>query len=244
MENRSIRILLVEDDEDDRGDLFFLCIPVHYLLKLRKKREYTFFVAMKKKHSAIVIPLLTVLLALFLGSCTSVIKREYREEAVRDVSIPALMQSPDTYIGKIFILGGIIVETRVTEEGTSIEAISVPVNRYGSLLDIEPTSNRFIATYPRGYGILDPLIYKKSREITIAGEFHGTQAGRIGDMDYVYPVFEIKDLYLWRERDYYYLYEPLDPWYSPYPYWWYDPWWNRHYSPYYYPYYDRHRHRR
>ncbi|MEW6601792.1 MAG: Slp family lipoprotein, partial [Nitrospirota bacterium] len=64
---------------------------------------------------------------------------------------------------------------------------------------------------------------------TLAGEFIDMRKGKIGEMDYVYPLFEIKEIYLWeelKERDYYYYYLP-----PPYPYWYYgrqpyDPrWW-------------------
>ncbi|MCK5427505.1 MAG: Slp family lipoprotein, partial [Thermodesulfovibrionia bacterium] len=55
------------------------------------------------------------------------------------------------------------------------------------------------------------------------GVFRGTRLGKIDEMDYSYPFFEIEELYLWEEmRDYYRRY-PYPP--SYYPYWRYSPWW-------------------
>jgi hypothetical protein len=55
-------------------------------------------------------------------------------------------------------------------------------------------------------------------------------------MEYVYPVFEIRQVYLWDEaRDYYYYYPPYYyPYYNHYPYS-YDRWGRPYPSPYWPP---------
>ncbi len=79
-------------------------------------------------------------------------------------------------------------------------------------------------------------MFKKGREITLAGEFVDIRKGKIDEMEYAYPVFDIKQIYLWQEEKYYiyppyYYYYPYgpylyDPWYRPYPnpYWPMYPW--------------------
>jgi outer membrane lipoprotein len=76
---------------------------------------------------------------------------------------------------------------------------------------------------------LDPLIFRTGREITMAGVLTGTQKVMMGGVDYTYPVFEAKEIQLRPEERY-----PVwrDPFYYPYPYYWYDPYWNR---PFLYP---------
>lgn len=85
---------------------------------------------------------------------------------------------------------------------------------------------------------MDPLIYKKGKTITIAGEFIGAQRGKLDEMDYTYPLLEIKDVYLWAERNasYYWPYPYSYPfWYYPYSYQWYGPWWGPYpLNPYWY----------
>jgi starvation-inducible outer membrane lipoprotein len=60
--------------------------------------------------------------------------------------------------------------------------------------------------------------------------------GKIDDMGYAFPFFEIKDIYLWQEiKDVRVVPYPY-PWY-PYSYWPYYDWpyyrWNPHYGPRY-----------
>jgi outer membrane lipoprotein len=165
--------------------------------------------------------LILLLGVLILSACTPVLNREFMHEGLRDVPLSQVREHPDAYQGKLFVLGGIIVDTKVTDKGSQIEALALPVNKLGYLRDMEKYEGRFLALYPRTSGMLDPLIYKKGREITFAGTFVENRQGKIDEMEYAYPVFEIKQIYLWEEREYYY---PIYPYYYPYPYWWYDPW--------------------
>ena len=134
-----------------------------------------------------------------------------------------LREAPDNFKGKLFILGGLIVETRLVEKGSQIEALSVPVDSLGYLQDAGHSQGRFLALYPRAKGLLDPMVYRRGREVTLAGEFVEVRKGKIDEMDYVYPVFEIRDLYLWEERRDPYNYPYYDPFYYRSPSL-YDPW--------------------
>jgi outer membrane lipoprotein len=165
--------------------------------------------------------------SLILSSCAPVLSRQLMNEGVRNVPFSLLQEAPDAYQGKIFILGGQIVETRFTEKGSQIEALSVPVDSYGYLKETEHSLGRFLAVYPKEKGLLDPLVYEKGREITLAGAFREIRHGTIDEMEYSYPVFEIEQIYLWDERKEYY--------YPLYPYWWYDPWWRPYPGPYWPP---------
>ena len=173
--------------------------------------------------------------ALMLSACTPVLNRDLMREGERNVPLSQVREHPDTYQGKLFILGGLIVDTRVTDKGSLIEALFVPVSSLGYLKDLDQQyGGRFLALFPRTSGMLDPLIYKKGREITLAGTFLENRQGKIYEMEYTYPVFEIKQIYLWDEqRDYYMM--PGYPYYPSYPYsyGWYDPWWQPY--PYYPP---------
>lgn len=171
---------------------------------------------------------------IILSACAPVLNKELMREGRRNISFPDLIANPDQYRGKLFILGGIIVDTKFMQKGSQIEALSAPVDSRGYLEEnANYTGGRFLAVYPKSRGLLDPMIYKKGREITLAGTFLDVQKGKIDEMDYTYPVFEIKQLYLWEEEQFSMV--PAYPWYPyRYPYGWYDPWWP--YSPYPYRY--------
>lgn len=173
---------------------------------------------------------------LLMTACYPVLNRELMREGSRDLPFDLLRESSDSYKGRIFILGGIIVNTRFMETGSQIEALYVPVDSSGYLKERTHAQGRFLALYPRSWGLLDPLVYKRGREITVAGTFLETRKGKIDEMEYVYPVFEIRQIYLWNEERYgsyppyyypYYNYPFLyDPWGRPYPnpFWPMPPW--------------------
>lgn len=185
-------------------------------------------------------PYISLLLCVLLFSCAPVLQKELMDSAVQDVSFNAVFADPDAYMNKLFILGGIIVDTKATAEGSLIEAIHVEVDDRGYLEDILPTTKRYLALLPKGSGFLDPLIYKKKRTFTIAATLIGTRDGKIDDMDYRFPLFRIEEIHLWPRETVHpppYPYWYGDP-YFYYPYWWRDPYWRRgRYDPWYpYPY--------
>jgi len=171
--------------------------------------------------------------SLMLVACSPVLNRELMREGARNVPLSQIRENPDVNQGKLFIFGGVIVDTKVTDKGSQIEALYVPVSNLGYLKDLEQYGGRFLALFPRTSGMLDPIIYKKGREITLAGTFVENRQGKIDEMEYSYPVFEIKQIYLWEEQRDYYMMPAYYPYYYsyPYPYGWYDPWWWGPYPP-------------
>jgi len=177
-----------------------------------------------------------LLACILLFSCTPVIQKDLMDSAVHDISFNEVYADPASYMNKLFILGGVIVDSKATAEGSLIEAIHINVDNLGYLEDILPSTKRFLILLPKGSGFLDPLIYKKGRKFTVAATLIGTRDGKIDEMDYRFPLFRIEELHLWpREnvQDYSspYWYGAPYPWY---PYWWYDPYWrHRRHDPWY-----------
>ena len=174
--------------------------------------------------------LIMILAVLSLSACAPVLDRTLMEQGAREFRLAHLLETPEVFQDHLFILGGIIVDAKFLSEGSQIEALYIPVDRYGHLRGSSSYEGRFLAVFPRTKGLLDPMIYKKGREITLAGSFTGIRKGKIDEMEYAYPVFEVRQIYLWEEqRDYW----PYGYPYYPYPYWspWYYDAWGR---PYYY----------
>jgi len=135
-----------------------------------------------------------------------------------------------------------LVETKLTEMGSQIEVLFIPVNASGYLRDSSRYQGRFLAVYSRSKGILDPLIFKRGREITLAGDFMEVRKGKIDQMEYAYPVFEVRQIYLHEEYQNYPYAWPYYPYYYPYysPYYYrspfmYDPWGRYYPGPYWPP---------
>jgi outer membrane lipoprotein len=172
---------------------------------------------------------LLVLISLFLFSCAPVLRKELMDVAVRDMPLSEIKRKPEFYKGRLFILGGVIVDTKVTAEGSLIEALYVDVDSRGYLKGFGFSSGRFLSLFPKESGLLDPMIFRSGREITIAGEFIEEKKGKIDEMEYVYPFFKIKEIYLWEEKKDYYV---VPPYYYPYPYWWDRPFLRHRVPPY------------
>lgn len=171
--------------------------------------------------------LLLIIATVLLSSCAPVLDRDLMDQGQRNFPLSDLRANPDKHKGKLYIVGGVIVETRFTQNGSQIEVLSTPVDKYGALEDSQRTMGRLFAIVPRDKGLLDPLIYKKGRAVTIAGTFIETRKNKIDEYEYQYPVFEIRQIYLWPEEMY-------APYFSSYPYYpypyvfhpsWYDPYW-------------------
>lgn len=170
-----------------------------------------------------------------LFSCAPVISQKFMEKALKDVSFRQVARDPQKYLNETFVFGGTIVETRVTKEGSEIEVVQNPIDRFGDITDKDVSDGRFLITSP---GHLDPLIYCSDRTITMAGRLTGTRQMMIGKTEYTYPVFAAEELYLWKKEAYYYPPYPLfyDPFYYPYPYYRYWPGGPYWYGPFPAPY--------
>src|SRR5512134_1626013 len=130
--------------------------------------------------------------SLLLMACSPVLNRQLMQEGLRDVPLSAVRDTPDLYKGKLFILGGLIIETKHAERGSQIEALAIPVNGLGYLEDqVRARDGRFLAVYPKEQGFLEPLIYKKGRLVTLAGEFLELKKAKLDETEYTYPVFGI-----------------------------------------------------
>jgi len=164
-------------------------------------------------------PLIVLLILPVTLSCAPVIKRDLMSRAIINPSLKALQKEPERYRERLFILGGRIVETRVTNEGSLVEAVVMPVDDYGYISDGPYAGGRFIARLKKEAGILDPTIFKEGLEVTVAGVFRELREGRIDERDYLFPLFDIEEIHLWEEAEpTYYIIEPFPGWfYYPYP---------------------------
>lgn len=174
----------------------------------------------------------TVVLLLAVASCAPVIRRDLMDAGIRNVPLSEVRHNPDSYKGKLFILGGVIAGTRVTPEGSLVEALHVRVDSLGYLTG--GVDGRYLALFPKEGGILDPLIFRGGKRITVAAEFLEVREGMLDESKYAYPYFEIRQIHLWEDSVYYYppqhFYYPYYWWGYPYPwwggpYWRYDPFW-------------------
>jgi outer membrane lipoprotein len=165
------------------------------------------------------IIIMTGFLLLGTWGCAHTISPEMRQRARTDLTFQEVLQNPMAYIGSTVIWGGVIIETLNRSDGTIITVLETPLDYQEMPTDAVNSRGRFIAKVSQ---YLDSEVYQKGRKITLAGDIIGKETGPVGEIQYTYPVVQVKELHLWRERA---------MGYYPYPYYW--DWYGARY--YYWP---------
>ena len=132
--------------------------------------------------------LLFVPLALFLfSSCTAVIRKDLLDSGIRDFSLQELTGVPDQYKGKHFILGGTIARTTLTEQGSLVDALYVPVDSSGYLRGIQ-AGRPVSCALPQGAGNARSRALRPQRTRYARRHiYRSVRPGKIGQMDYPFP---------------------------------------------------------
>jgi outer membrane lipoprotein len=149
--------------------------------------------------------------------CAHVISDAVRTQAEPAVPFAHLRANPNAYQGRTLILGGEILDTTNLREGTRLEILQKPLGYSEAPQVTDNTGGRFIAMCEE---YLDPAVYAKGRRITVAGRVLGSYTGKVGEVDYIYPLISCQEIYLWpRIARLPPRYDPYDWWYGPpYPY--------------------------
>ena len=134
--------------------------------------------------------LLTALIA-----CAPVISPEVLKAVDQTITFEQILKNPDTYKGKMILLGGTIIKTINLPNETLIEVVQQPLNRGKMPKDPEASKGRFIIVFKE---FKDPAIFSPGRLITVAGEVIGSQTRPLGETNYNYPLLTPKEYYLWR----------------------------------------------
>jgi outer membrane lipoprotein len=96
--------------------------------------------------------------------------------------------------GNSVLWGGVILSTTNLRERTDIEVLGYPLDgNEKPQRDREPLGRFIVQTK----GFLEPATYGKDRLLSVIGTVSRTQAGKVGASDYVYPVIDAGQLYLW-----------------------------------------------
>lgn len=144
------------------------------------------------------------------GACSSqgVIPEPLEPLIDRTVSFQEIVEAPESYQGKVVVLGGEVLKAKRLKEGTQIELLHLPLNKHDApILDRQQSQGRFLALQPE---FLDPATIAEGTKMTIVGEVSGTKIEHLDDVEYRYPVVTVKHLYPWVRQP--------DDYVRPYPY--------------------------
>jgi outer membrane lipoprotein len=164
------------------------------------------------------IHLVSVVVAVVLGGCISMVPEVIRTAAPGNVQISQVREQPQQFRDAVVRWGGNIVSTRNERDHTVLEIVGRDLDSEGQPWEEDRSQGRFLAKVP---GFLDPAVYKAERKVTVHGRIQGAVEQAIGEYRYIYPLVQADDIYLWKPST------PVEP-YSHHPYYYdpylYDPW--------------------
>lgn len=161
---------------------------------------------------------MVVLACVVMAACTRVLSDEARRLVDPTVTFAGLKANPEAYLGKFVMLGGVIVDTKNSREGSQIEIMEVKLDDNGVPGDTFRSEGRFMATSGQ---FLDAVIFKPGRLVTLVGEIKGKKVQPLDEVNYHYPVVAIKEIHVWKSQEY----DSGYPYPTPAPYYYYDPYW-------------------
>lgn len=174
-------------------------------------------------------------ICLLLGACSGLPER-VREVPVTDVTYSQASPNLNSYKETSVRWGGVIVDVENEENFTLLQVLSYPLNSYGRPQLNKQTEGRFVI---KSAEFLDPAVYAKDKEITVAGTIKGDIERTIGKKTVRLPLISSTAIYLWP------VYYRNDPYFgygyrgyggygygfSPYFGYGYSPYWGGYYGP-------------
>ncbi|CAG1022086.1 partial Outer membrane protein Slp, partial [Patescibacteria group bacterium] len=145
-----------------------------------------------------------LLLYLFLVACSSV-PTNIENPPVFDISYNYAVQDSERYKNMPVRWGGVIATVENEQNASYLQVLSYPLNSYGRPMLDENPQGRFVV---KSNQFLDPMLYEKNSEITVAGTLLGKIDRTIDKKVMSLPLVQSTTLYQWPA------YQP----YYPYPY--------------------------
>ncbi|MDE2366041.1 MAG: Slp family lipoprotein [Betaproteobacteria bacterium] len=134
-----------------------------------------------------------LLTCLSLSACAG-LPSAVKNVPVKDVSYSEASQNPNSYKNTAVRWGGVIIDVDNEENFTLVQVLSYPLNYSGRPQLTKPSEGRFVI---KSSEFLDPAVYAKDREITVAGALEGDIQRMIGKKTVRLPLLSSTAIYLW-----------------------------------------------
>jgi len=111
------------------------------------------------------------------------------------VNFVDLKAAPADYIGRVIVLGGVVIKAKRAKDQTEIEVLQLPTEGGGpSTTERLRSEGRFLAVREE---FLDPATVPPGTPITVIGVVRGSTTRPLDESEYIYPVLDIKHLTDW-----------------------------------------------
>jgi outer membrane lipoprotein len=139
-----------------------------------------------------------VVASILLFGCSSqrIIPESMEPLVDKTVSFRDLLVSPESYKGRVLVLGGEVLNAKRLRDGTQIELLQLPIeDGERPSHDRQQSQGRFLALQQE---FLDPATMVQGTRVTIVGEVSGSKTDHLDDVEYRYPTLIVKHLHVWR----------------------------------------------
>ena len=137
--------------------------------------------------------IVSIALSLLLSACAG---SPFKMEGINRSISPQQTLSNQALLNSKVVWGGMIIETRNFENTSQIELLNYPLDSDGEPIRTAQPQGRFLLKYK---GFLEPAQYASGRWFSAMGSVQASEAGKIGEANYQYPVLKGEQLHIWSE---------------------------------------------
>lgn len=142
-------------------------------------------------------PLWWAVVILMVTGCSSsrVIPEPLAQLVDRTVTFRELLAAPESYPGRVLVIGGEVLKGKRLKDGTQLELLQLPLDRQDRPIhDRQQSEGRFLAIQQE---FLDPATVGEGTRMTIVGEVVGVRTDYLDEVEYRYPLVIIKHVHRW-----------------------------------------------
>jgi outer membrane lipoprotein len=166
-----------------------------------------------------------VTICLLLNACSN-LPPAIKNPPLFDISYAQAIQNIAKYTNAPVRWGGIIIDVENEQNFSLVQVLYYPLNGDGRPQTDQMNEGRFLIKSP---DFLDPAVYTKNSEITVAGTLIGDLERTIGKKVLRLPLISASTIHLWPVYVYDNYYDGFghgyNPYYGGYPYYWGNYYW-------------------
>ncbi len=170
-----------------------------------------------------------LILCLLLSACVGLPSAIEKAPAVQ-LSYDQVIRDISSYIGVPVRWGGIVVDVENEKHFSLVQVVFYPLDYSGRPQLYKLGEGRFVVKSPE---FLDPAVYSKDKEITVAGIIDGNIEQTVGKRVIQVPLLSVTAIHLWPSYPNYY----DNRYYGPSPYFGYPGYYPFYRGGFYGPYY-------
>jgi len=113
----------------------------------------------------------------------------------KNLMFTEVLASPESYKGRLILLGGEILKAKRLKDGTQVELLQLPLNEdQEPATDLTQSQGRVLALHQE---FLDPATLTPGMLVTFVGEVSGAIIEKMDEVDYRYPTMTVKHWHVW-----------------------------------------------